>query len=402
MRSRWILNLVLILVLSALGWVIRHDLAVTRAPATLAGSGAPEPHLIEIAREGEPTIALERLATGWRMRSPWDVDADPERVAALLAIRDVPLLRSVPAQAAALDELGLDPVKLRLRLDTTDIAMGGLDPIEQWRYVASDDLLHLIPDRFQHLLIAPPIDYVARMPLPRDLGPVFATRDTVPLSGETLDRLRGLVAERLEPLIGEPTGALLEVSASDGTRVRYRVSEDGRRWTRPDLRLTYVLGEAAELIEDPSVVDPRPPVSVAVPFADPDIGSNVDTDEAPIDTAWPESASRPGSDVFAPDPAPLTHGDPEWRESPGTLDSLMDPDAPLSGELPLGAPPEVRLRPHEVLREEVLTRDGVGQDGSGVEEWRELPEGFGLDPFAPDPADADPAAPDPDPPSGQP
>jgi hypothetical protein len=356
----------------------------------LGGSGAPEPHLIEIAREGEPTIALERLASGWRMRSPWDVDADPDRVAALLTIRDAPLLRSVPVQAVARDALGLDPVKLRLRLDTTDIAVGGLDPIEQWRYVASDNLVHLIPDRFQQLLIVPPIDYVARTPFPRDLGPVFATRDSVPLNGETLARLGGLIAERVEPLIGEPNGALLELSAADGTRVRYRVSEDGRRWTRPDLRLTYVLGESPELIEDPSAIDPTPPVSAAAPFADPDVGP----DAVPIGAAWPESSASPGSDVFAPDP--------EWRESPSTPHSLMDPDAPLSGELPLGSPPEVRLRPHDVLREEVLTRDGSGQAGFGVEEGRELPEGFGLDPFAPDPADAGPIPGDSDPQRGQP
>jgi hypothetical protein len=394
MRSRWILNLVLVLVLSALGWAIRHELAVTQAPATLAGAGAPDPHLIEIAREGEPTIALEHLASGWRMRSPWDVDADPDRVASLLAIRDAPLLRSVPAQAAALDTLGLDPVKLRLRLDTTDIAMGGLDPIDQWRYVISDDLVHLIPDRFQHLLIAPPIDYVSRMPLPRDPVTVFATRDTVPLSSDTLTRLSGMVAERIEPLIGEPTGALLELSAMDGTRMLFRVSEDGRRWTRPDLRLTYVLGEAPELIEDPSAIDPTPPISVAAPFAEPDI----ERAAAPIDADWAESGSGPGSDVFAPDAAP----EPEWRESPRSLDSLMDPDAPLSGELPLGSPPEVRLRPHDVMREEVLTRDGFEQDGFRGEIGRDLPEGFGLDPFAPDPADAGPAVPEPDPQRGQP
>ncbi len=379
MRLRWIINLVLVLILAALGWAVRHELAVTRTLPTLAGSGAPEPHLIEIAREGEPTIALERLASGWRMRAPWDVDADPDRVAALLTIRDAPLLRSVPVQAAALDELGLDPIKLRLRLDTTDFAIGGLDPIEQWRYVMSDALVHLIPDRFQHLLIAPPIDYVARMPLPRDPVPVFATRDTVPLSGETLARLSGLVAERIEPLIGEPTGALLALSAMDGTRVSYRVSEDGRRWTRPDLRLTYVLGEAPELIEDPSAIDPTPPVSFA---------SGV----APIDPTGPESTSYSGSDAFAPDP--------EWRESPGTPDSLMDPDAPLSGELPLGSPPEVRLRPHDVLREEVLRPEDLGQEGFEVEPGRDLPDGFGLDPFAPDPID--PAAADPDPPRRQP
>lgn len=143
---------------------------------------------------------------------------------------------------------------------------------------------------------------------------------------------------------------------------------------------------AAELIEDPSAIDPTPPVSVAAPISE--------QDAVTTNSTWPEPASSPEADVFAPDP--------EWRESPGTLDSLMDPDAPLSGELPLGSPPEVRLRPHDVLREEVLTRDGVEQEGFGVEAGRDLPEGFGLDPFAPDPADAGPVHADPDPSRGQP
>jgi hypothetical protein len=363
-RSRWALNLVLFLTLLLLAWVIRHEIEVTRSPPTLVGSGLPEPHLIEIARDGEPTIELERLAAGWRMRAPWDVDADPERIAALLTIREAPLLRSVPAEIAALGELGLDPVRLRLRLDTTDFAVGGLDPIHQWRYLASEGLVHLVPDRFYHLLIAPPIDYVARALLPRDPIGVFATFDGVPLSRETLDRLSALVVERVEPLTGDLPGSPFELSAMDGTRVGYLVSEDGRRWSRPDLRLRYVLAEAPELIEDPGAIDPTPPMPVT------DL-SRADPARSPVSPEWSEQ----------------DQAEPEWdTDSFSTLDPLgprdaiIDPDAPLSGDLPLGPPPEVRLRPHE------STPETPPEPGAfGGELHRDPPAGFGLDPFAPDP-----------------
>jgi hypothetical protein len=362
-RSRWAINLVLFLILLLLTWVIRHELEVTRSPPTLVGSGLPEPHLIEIARDGELTVELERLAAGWRMRAPWDVDADPERIAALLTIREAPLLRSVPEQIAALGELGLDPVRLRLRLDTTDFAVGGLDPIHQWRYLASEGLVHLVPDRFYHLLIAPPIDYVARALLPRDPIGVFATFDAVPLSPETLDRLSALVVERVEPLTGDLTGSPFELSAMDGTRVGYLVSEDGRRWSRPDLRLRYVLAEAPELIEDPGAVDPTP-----MPMTD---LSTADPDRSPGSPEWSEQ-----------DPAALDWDTGSFRTlgPSDSRDTIIDPDAPLSGDLPLGPPPEVRLRPRESARETAPESGGFGG-----ELHRDPPAGFGLDPFAPDP-----------------
>ncbi|NCA69564.1 MAG: hypothetical protein EOM91_05540 [Sphingobacteriia bacterium] len=364
MTARWILNLLLLLVLGLLGLLIQQELERMRARPTLAGSGLPPPHLIEIIRQGEPRIRLERLAAGWRMREPWDVDADQQRIDALLAIREAPLLRSIPISATEpgeLGELGLDPVRLRLRLDTTEIAIGGLDPIAQWRYVASDDLVHLIPDHFHHLLIAPPIEMVARTLLPRDPVWVFVTRDGIALSEQTLNRLADLSAERLEPMASDPlTGpsvdARVELGAADGTRLRYRVSPDGRRWSRPDLGLTYVLEVAPELVEAPGPLAPDPLAS------DP--------------LAWPSAAdARAGA---AEDPAAL-----QTQLEDGAADqsrSLMDPDAPLSGQLPLGPPPEVKLRPRELERE--VADEPPRAPTSPL---REAPHGFGLDPFAPDP-----------------
>lgn len=376
MTKRWVLNLVLALVLALLGWAIRHDLAVIRTPPTLAGTGTAEPHLIEITRAGEPTILIERGASGWRMRTPWMVDADAGRVAALLAIRGAPLQRTLPADITDLTALGLDPITLRLRLDTSDYAIGATDPVAHWRYVLSDGLVHLIEDRFHHLLTAPPIDVVSRDLLPRDPKPAFAILEDVPLSGETLGRLEALSAERLEPFSGERIGRTLEFRAMDGTRVPYLISEDARRWSRLDLNLTYVLSESPELITDPDAIDPTPPP----PGGDREIMA---TEPAPdgTDRPDPDELDADELDARALDPNTLDQDlDAGGMTDPlDTADSLMDPDAPLSGDLPLGPPPAVHLRPHDPAHEVLLDPDTMDDTM-----FREPPEGFGIDPFAPD------------------
>jgi hypothetical protein len=388
MTGRWMLNLALLLVLLGLVWLIRVDLAATRTPPTLAGIGTPEPHLIEIARDGEPTLLLERLDSGWRMRAPWDLDADPERVAALLEIRHAPLLRSVPEQAAALDELGLEPVRLRLRLDTTDIAVGGTDPITQARYLASDGLVHLIPDHFYHRLITPPLDYVARTLFPRAAALNHATLNGASLSSETLRRIATLSAERLEPMTGMPEGDILELRTTDGDRIPYQISADGRRWTRPDLELRYVLSEATRLEraapDDPSAMatsipvapQTNSPMSVGpeTPWPSPD----------PLTSDWPTGSFGSDSETLEAAPGPDT---PDAADVRDPLERLMDPDAPLSGDLPLGPPPEVRLRPHVPAQD-----DGTDRREDDTGPRRDPPAGFGQDPFAPtrEPSESEP------------
>jgi hypothetical protein len=369
MTRRWMLNLVLLLILTGLVWLIRMDLIATRMPPTLAGIGTPEPHLIEIARDGEPTILFERLDSGWRMRAPWDLDADDGRIDALLAIRDAPLLRSVPQAAAALDELGLEPVKLRLRLDTTDIAIGRTDPIANGRYLASDGLIHLIPDRFHHLLIAPPIDYAARGLIPRATRLAFATLDDTPLSSATLERIEGLTAERLEPLTGDPRGARLVTQTTDGQRIEYQISDDGRRWTRLDLQLRYVLSEALDL--DPATPgDPGGLAAAAALHAAPE-------PEQGLEAAWP--IPDPASRDLAAEPFAAEPNETEMSEPYDPLEPVMDPEAPLSGDLPLGPPPSVRLKPHAASED---PRPDAQEPWTELR--RELPAGFGQDPFAPD------------------
>lgn len=357
MGRRWLLNLVLLVVLALLGLGIRQEVAREGRPQTLSGMDPVDLRLLEVAREGEPRIRLEREADGWRLLEPLQVDADPARVEALAAILTAPVQRSFPEQSANLAELGLAPPKLRLRLDGLTLAVGGLDPLTQQRYVASDGLVHLIEDRFYHRLIAPPIDYVSQVLLPAGQPPAFATLNGVPLGTGGLDILAKLRAERVETLGGEFGGEPLRVKFSDGRALHFLVSEDRRRWSRLDQRLRYVLAEGPLLELDPGASDPTPPEppSAAEPGRAPGLGLDGQA-------RWEGLDAR----------SPATEG---GLDDGYSLD--LDPDAPALEGM---SPKAVRLRPDGT--------DGAADDeaalgGFGAEPFKEPPQGFGMDPFAP-------------------
>ncbi len=373
MGRRWLTNLLLLLVLALLGLGIRHELAREGRPQTLAGLDPSDLRLIEVERDGEPPIRLERGPDGWHLLEPLRVDADPSRLEHLLAILGAPVQRSFPEQSADLAALGLAPSKLRLRLDGLTLAFGGLDPLTQQRYVAADGVVHLIEDRFYHLLIAPPVDFVSRSLLPAGQPPAFATLGTVPLAAGSLGVLAGLTAERVEPLAGDLAGEPCQVKFADGRALRFLVSEDRRRWSRLDQRLRYVLTDGPLLELDPGANDPtppEPPPAVA--------------DEVPADPPTP--GSLPIQALGPDDPGVLDdrEADPDHPFSLGA-----DPDAPaLEGMRPT----EVRLRPDAPGGGPEYGDDDVGDGGGfGAEPYKDPPQGFGMDPFAPDPAyDAEP------------
>jgi hypothetical protein len=375
MAGRWLTNLMLLLVLALLALGIRQELAWEGRPQTLAGLDPKDLRLIEVEREGEPRIRIERGPDGWRLLEPLAVDADQDRLERVLAILDAPVQRSFPEQSAALGELGLAPSKLRLRLDSLTLAFGGLDPLSQQRYVAADGLVHLIEDRFYHLLIAPPIDFVSRALLPAGQPAAFATLGGVPLAADSLGVLAGLTAERVEPLAGEIAGEPVQVKFADGRALRFLVSEDRRRWSRLDQKLRYVLTDGFLLELDPGAKDPTPPEPLPpVPDREPAADG--------LEPASPAEAEMEGLDdpVGPPERGP----DAEDPFAPPT-----DPDAPALEGM---RPPEVRLRPDGMGGSRDAEDDGEdGAGGFGAEPYKDPPQGFGMDPFAPDPGyDAEP------------
>ena len=372
MSGRWLINGLLLVLLIGLGLSIRAELQRAHFVPTLTDLAAADLYRVEIERTGEPTITLLQTAIGWRLEAPFQVDADNGRVSRLLGLLEAPVERSFPLASVDRRELGLSPVRLRLRLDAHELQFGGTDPVGQARYVAGEGLVHLIQDRFHHLLIAPPIDYVSSQLVPRGFGLVFGRLGGIPLTSETLNDLVGLHAERVEILTETPSGEPVALKSADGTTLRFLISGDRRRWARLDQRLLYVLTDAPELTLDPNAVDPTPPEPR------PASSAPVPLDGSPTSVPSPSIPPVMDSPPFGPTPEPAPPDEP-FAVTPERL-------VPADG-LP-GEPPVVRLTPDgRAIPVEVPDAEPAG---SGFplpgEPDKAAPSGFGQDPFAPDPA----------------
>ena len=242
---------------------------MAREASRLTGMEPDRIEGLELIRPGRDTIRLERITGGgWRMTSPYRIAADSERVARLLGVTGAGVVRSFPAQGVDLKVLGLEPDPVRISLGGQTLRFGSTDPIDRLRYVASGDLVHLTEDRFYHFLIGPAADYVDLGLIPSGEPPASADLNGEPLAPATLADLAALRAERVEPMGGDLDGRILRVRPSgDAPALRFLVSEDGLRWSRPDLRLTYLVPSPPPALVETPATPPVAPVTLQAPAA---------------------------------------------------------------------------------------------------------------------------------------
>lgn len=256
MRARWILNLFLFILVAGLGWAVLRDLRVAREASVLTGMDPDTIEGVELTRPGRDTVKLERVTGGdWRMTAPYRIGADPERVARLLQVVQAQVVRSFPAEGADLKNLGLEPDPIRISLGGQTLRFGGTEPIDRLRYVASGDLVHLTEDLYYHLLVASAPGFVDPRPF-SGLIPIAGDLNGEPLDQETLAAVAALRAERVETLDGDLSGRLLRVEArEEENTLRFLVSPDGLRWSRPDLRLSYLVANPPLALVDPEFIE---------------------------------------------------------------------------------------------------------------------------------------------------
>ncbi len=116
-------------------------------------------NLIELNNNSGQTIRLERETTGWMMTIPSTAKANDTMVNNLLEIAGTKSIRRFKAPDD-LTEFGLNPPNAILILNHTRIEMGAIHPMNQRRYMRVGNIIHLINDRFPHLLRAAPQSYI--------------------------------------------------------------------------------------------------------------------------------------------------------------------------------------------------------------------------------------------------
>jgi len=168
MNPRNLLNLVLAFVVLGLGaavWLSQRE----ESPATperITTLTEADVTRIEIHSARHADAVLERRGTEWWLVEPFMARADRAKIDAAFGLLRARSLARYPAAAVTANQAGLDEPDLRLRADDTELVLGGTEALGGRRYVGIGGSVHLIVDRYSHLLRGGPASLVSPRLLP--------------------------------------------------------------------------------------------------------------------------------------------------------------------------------------------------------------------------------------------
>ena len=94
MRTRWTVNLLLLVLVAVLSTAVQRQLERDRRVPTLTELEPSRIQAIELERPGQPLVRLERDANDWNMTTPFRTAADGTRIGQLVRIASTPVHRA--------------------------------------------------------------------------------------------------------------------------------------------------------------------------------------------------------------------------------------------------------------------------------------------------------------------
>jgi len=150
MRSRWLLNLALVILVLGLAAFLFYKRGQEEPTdeSPLTALAAADITRLRLARPGQKEITLTKTGATWRLTAPLAARANPFNVERLLKLAGADSAVSFPAITGELGKFGLDKPQARAWLDDEEIAFGALHPINNQIYVRYRDRVHLIQSHY--------------------------------------------------------------------------------------------------------------------------------------------------------------------------------------------------------------------------------------------------------------
>ncbi len=170
MKTRWLLNIALLVVIAVLVSVVvlSPEDKPAEAPSltTLKQSDVDR---VDITRPNQPSILLEKSDGQWRMLEPYSVAANSFKVEAILGLLETGSFAQYDVKDLELANFGVDKPLAAVNInDALTIEFGNSEPISNRRYVRIGDTLHLINDTFYYQLGVKAHTFVDHGLLPTD------------------------------------------------------------------------------------------------------------------------------------------------------------------------------------------------------------------------------------------
>ena len=172
MSSRTLLNLALAGITLVLGLLVyfRPGLAPETAPQPLMAIAdtAAASHIKVERLAREPLVFQKRDQRWYLLSADHTLPAAEFQLRTLLQLPQAVPAASYPANTLQLSEFGLQPAQASVSVGTVTLLLGTTESLENRRYVLLGDSVHLLEDRYQHLINADWSNFIERKLLPAD------------------------------------------------------------------------------------------------------------------------------------------------------------------------------------------------------------------------------------------
>jgi hypothetical protein len=167
MRTRWLLNLLLLCCVIALGVFIMHAKDKPEGVQPLTHIDKATIDQIEITHR-DRVVRLAKIAAHWQMQAPVAIAANDFRIDNLLGLLATPAGSGYAAASLQLADYGLATPLTRIRFNQHVMAFGNSGVVNQQRYVLYQDKVFLIGEQFYALIASQLGTLVAPNLLPHD------------------------------------------------------------------------------------------------------------------------------------------------------------------------------------------------------------------------------------------
>lgn len=153
MKSSYLINLGLIILLTGLYWFNNHSTDLTDPINRLTMIDSKTIDHITISQANRTKIRLEKIAGQWQITAPLTAQANANRINLLLSLLTIKTNRQQRIiKGQDLTPFGLADSSTQLTLGHNHFKFGNIEPISKQRYVLHNDVIYLLEDRISPLL----------------------------------------------------------------------------------------------------------------------------------------------------------------------------------------------------------------------------------------------------------
>lgn len=168
MKSRWLLNLVLLVLVAAIAafLYLRPKPAAEGSAAKIHTLSKLEPNSVtklSIEAPGKNPVLLEKQQGRWHLVQPARGRASLTAVGRVLSIAVASTQEKFPADDLA--RFGLDNPAIKVRIDGHEFSFGMYHPVSGDQFVAYDNAVYVVPPIFSESAAMQPLEFLDKRPL---------------------------------------------------------------------------------------------------------------------------------------------------------------------------------------------------------------------------------------------